>query len=648
MKLIDNILYLEFSELVDCGVNEETLKKAKLRKSNSWSFINDPMDNRRVLVEYEKLGNSYKEKVKARFGNPYDYIAREPIKNMVKWDHLAEQFYLGHRYEGNKTLPVEHVAKYTKAASWLNMLKEVTDDKKALKKLLRLTIDEFYVHVLELIKTETVDLPTSYRRLLAKRKEYEERGYGSLINWQFGNKKAAKINDELSESVLLEMIAHPNQYDDVLIQQQYNKWAEAHGYKTIDHATVGHHRRKNNHLVIMSREGNAALNEKYLKQVKGHRPSHPLAMLELDDNHIDLQFIDIDTGSKYARYKAIVLIDSFNDYVLGYAYTTDAVTIELVKLAYVSAMYYVRSLTGAWYLPHETKTDNFGIGTLKSFYESIGNYVKTPVGSKHRGYIEPFFGSSHWKRCLKLGANNYTGNNITAKHQGVNIDFVRREVKNRPVLGKESIDQVEQFFHRLRHMPMSNGVSKHSQWMEAWEKMPSEKKRLINVEHNYRGEGYRINNRGVEPQINGTKYSYNLQEYDMAHIGKSVSIIYDPFDMSRILVTDYDKVRVMAHEANLQSRALTDAHFDSRKYLNMILAEKKDSVETIASKSDKRKKVLQAHTVDAEAMLLSGVMLKDLKQEAEQIYLGESQEFNQKKEQQEQQEEQEYNPFDQL
>lgn len=636
MKLIDNILYLEFAEMVECGVSENTLFKAKQRNSPSWSIINDPDDKRKVLIEYEKLKDDYKRKVEARFGNPYEYVAKLPIRKLVKWDDKAEEFYLAYRYAENKPLPIEHVKKYALAASWLNMFKTVTEDKKALKKLLNLTIEQFYTNAIEIIIADKIDLPTSYRRLVVAKdsalKKYEESGYASLIDWRFGNKIAAKVKDELSESTLLEMIAHPNQYDDVYVNIQYNRWAKKNGYKTIDKATVGHWRRKKEADIVMEREGNAELKNRFLRQAKGFRPSAPLYLVESDDNHLDLLFLDPENPKGTPRYVAIVVSDSYNDYPLGYAYAlshelNDGRSIALVKAAYVNAMYHIRSITGQWYLPHETKTDNWAIKSLEPFYRSLGKYINTPVASKNRGYIENKFGTPHWKRCLKIGANNYVGNNMTAKFRGVNVEAVARNKKDRPLIGTEAHQQIENFFHRLRHLPQSNGISKHQQWVEAFHALPAEDKRLITdeqfllkfgVEHNEKGRTIRITNRGVEPQINGQRFSYDLGEGSwVEYVGKPVKVIYDPFDMSRVLVTDFEKVRMIGREARLNPRALQDADTDSRTYLNSILLERQQDVEAIAQRSERRKQVLTSAGLDAESLLQEGVLVKEIRQAAE-------------------------------
>ncbi|SEW02268.1 hypothetical protein SAMN05428988_1346 [Chitinophaga sp. YR573] len=632
MKLIDNILYLEFSELVICGVSENTLWKAKERNSSSWHMINDPADKRRVLIGYEKLKDAYKELVKARFGNPHEYIAKEPIRKMVTRDQEAERFFLAHRYGDNKSLPVEHVKKYTTAASWLNMLVKANSDKKEIKKQLNLSIDQFYIHVMEMFKTDGVDLPTNYAKLLAKRRDYEATGYGSLVDWRFGNKNAAKIDDEVTESLLLELLSNPNQYDDVYIGMKYNEWAIANQHETITSATVGIWRRKLEYLIIAARQGRAAYYDKYSVQVKGFRPTAPLLMVESDDNFLDLLFLDIEDKTQhkyYHKYKAIVVTDSYNDYVLGYAYAEN-ITTELVRAAYLNAMYHIRELTGNWYVPHEVKTDRWALSELQPFYSAFANYYPTPVGSKKRGYLEQFFSSAIWENALKAGANNYTGNNLTAKNRGVNIEELELSKKNRPTLDEGRV-QVENFFHRLRLETGKNGKSKQDEWLEAFAATAESRKKTITdeqfllyfgVQHRPRnGKQIKITNGGVEPQIQGVQYGFTVPPaLYLTNVGKPVSIIYDPYDMSRVLVTDFASLRFTATAQRLQPRAMADYQPGDRRLLNAILAEKMDDNEKVAAAAEKRKAILRKNNVDPENMLQGGAMVKELKQAAELAY----------------------------
>lgn len=637
-------MYVKWNAAIEAGFSKGTLDGAKARKSNSWGFIDDPEDKRRVLIDFEKLKDDYKKKLTDKYGDPYVYVAQQPIREMIKRDLEAEKFYLNYQYvtaQGKRSLPEEHVEKYTIAASVLNVLKNL--DKAELKKKLNVTIEKFYNTLCEIIVLDKIDLPSSYRRLVVGEEsalsKYNALGYASLIDWRFGNQLAAKVADEVSESMLKELIAIGNQHDDVMLAMQYNAWAKNQNKETIHHATVGVWRRKYESEIIMYREGNAALKNKYIPQVKGFRPTQPLYLVENDDNHLDLLFIE--PGNKSPRkYISIVVADSFNDYALGKSYALsgelgDRQSIALVKAAYVDAMYHIRELVGDgnWYSFHEVKSDRWAIKSLEPFYNKIGKFVPPSLGNKNRGYIEQFFGSAHWKRCLKLGANNYSGNNMTAKHRGVNMELFDRNVKNRRLIGDEAVEQIENFFFRLRTMPQSNGITKQQQWLEAFNAMPlSERKQITDeqflltygIEHQPKnGELPRISNRGLECQISGVRYSFDIVGGTPIHeIGKQVNVLYDPYDMSRVLLTDYKGLRLMAREARLHPRALKDAQLDSRTYLNAVLNEKVDVVNKISAKAEKRQQTLTENFFDAEAVLQAGIMKKEIKQQAEQVLIG--------------------------
>lgn len=638
MKIIDQNLYLEVSELTDCGISQHTVWKASERKSSSWNIITHPDNGLKILVGFEALREDYKVKVTARYGNPYEYVAKSPIRNMVTHDPEAEKFYLGYRYDGDKKLPEERVGHYTREASWLNMLIKADDNMKDIRKTLNLRMEEFYKHVSDLLSLEknqnriTSKFPTNYVNLKSRIREYRTGKYASLVSDHYGNKRAAKVTDEFSESLLLELIAHPNQFDDVLVAMHYNHTASEKGYKMITPQTVGLWRRKKGYLVTAEREGWARFDDRFRRQIAGRRPSAPLYLVESDDNHLDLFFVDMEdvTGSKYYhKYKAIVVVDSFNDYPLGYAYAEE-ITIELVRAAYLNAMYHIRELTGGWYLPHETRTDKWAIKALKPFYESIGHYIETPVGSKKRGYIEQLFGKPHWKRCLKLGATNYTGNNITARNRGVNQEVLAASKKLYPQVGNDAIKQIETFFHRVRTIPEKGMISKQQQWLTAWNELDSSEKRLITDEqflrtfgitHNPQGRRIAITNMGVTPQINGSRLIYDVPAHlHLENIGKSVNIVYDPVDMSRVLVTDGAGLRFMATTTQLAPKSLKDFRPGDRTHLNALLQQKREQSGRVAAAGEKRRQVLYEEGIDPENLLQAGVMEKAMKQLAETSY----------------------------
>ena len=186
MKLVEGNLYLEFSEMVECGVSETYLKKAKSIGTKCWHFIDDPADKRKVLIGYEELKDEYKAKVNLRFGNPYDLVARQPILKMVQADPAAHDYYFGYSYDKNgipTRLDPGQVAKSTRSAAWLRLVGRVNDQAgwREIREALGLKhIPDFYTHAAALIALEIQNgksesftghqqlpgnFPSSYQRL---------------------------------------------------------------------------------------------------------------------------------------------------------------------------------------------------------------------------------------------------------------------------------------------------------------------------------------------------------------------------------------------------------------------------------------------------------------------------------------------------
>jgi len=319
--------------------------------------------------------------------------AKIPIKKLIEKDLEAERFFLQYRYDnGTKSIPGETITRYVNEASWMKMIIKATENKaKIIKTVLNITKGDFYTYVCELLEVEqkagriTDKFPTTYQRLNARVQKLKEDGYASVIHPAFGNKVAAKIVDEISEAQLLVLIEDEHQYDDVLVCLMYNKWASANGYKTISVSSVTKWRADHDYETKMNREGNSAMNEKYIRQVKGLLPSAPLYLVEHDDNNLDFLFKD-ESGYVFNKYVSVCVIDSRTKLLLGKSYTHGKKP-EQWQLyhAYIDAMYYIRSLTGGWHLPFELKRDKWAHDAFTPFYNKVANEVPPTHGNKNRG-----------------------------------------------------------------------------------------------------------------------------------------------------------------------------------------------------------------------------------------------------------------------
>lgn len=627
-------MWIEYSDFLHCGWKDDTVKKANLRNGSKWQMMANPDDKRKPLVKFDTLIDDHKEKIKKQFGNPYDYIAKEPIKKLVEKDFKAESFFMSFKIDDNKSLLPEHITKYTIAASWLNMLVKTTTEKSFIKKTLNLPLDSFWIHVCDLIKIEKVDLPTSYQRLNNKVKEYASKGYECLIDWRFGNKLAAKIDDKTSEDMLFSLLKHGNQYDDVMVCFIYNKWASTNGYKEVKPGIIGIKRKEWEPELTALREGWDSYNSKYIRQVKG-LPANtmmPLKMVECDDYNLNYYYQNKEAKeeTKYMqRYVSYIVADSSIGLVLGSCYRqAKAPVFEMIRIAWIDAMYYIKSLAndGNWYMPYEVKGDHWNKSAAFPFFKSIGKFVPPALKNKQgRGYIEQMFGSTHAERAEKMAAHkilNYNGHNITAKTRGVNIEALKANEKSRPKVGEEACEQIDNYFLYMRKMPSftkSNmeAPSREALWLEKWNAMPAEEKiqvddmQFLSIFGIPKGRTNKITNRGIEPVIAGVKYSYDLPNYvTMQHlIGSDITIVYDPYDMSRVLVTDFKNIRFIAKEATLQPRGLAYAYNGSRAALNMVLEEKKAQVERVSQLANDRQ--IDDDYLDVEALMFGGMMPKE-------------------------------------
>ncbi len=182
MKLIDGIVYLEIKDAEKCGIgNPDYLWKEKSRGANWGVFVTDPVNKNELLLEYHSLSRKHSLKVLNYFGDPVEYLIKQPIRSMVVKDPAAEKFYQQFRYTNDEHLLPEAINAYTIAASWLNMLIRAEANKKQTRELLNISITGFYVHVTELIEQDHIKLPSTIIDLRATIESYKSGGYKALI-----------------------------------------------------------------------------------------------------------------------------------------------------------------------------------------------------------------------------------------------------------------------------------------------------------------------------------------------------------------------------------------------------------------------------------------------------------------------------------
>ncbi|MBC7399815.1 MAG: hypothetical protein H7289_07695 [Mucilaginibacter sp.] len=606
-------------------------------------------NGRYILIEFDSLPKKYQDEVRKLFGDPKKYVVTQPIKALVQTDLRAEQFYRDYTLPNGMKLPdqdfdikgktqINYVAAHTKAASYLNTIIYLIEDKRALKEQLNVSITTFWERIFDLLKAEKVRLPLSEKRLKITIKEYKGQNYGCLVEaFRFGNPNAKKVDDDVAESLLIEMIGHDHQHDYSRIAIAYNTWAKDAGKKTISERAVAYWAKKNAYLITQNREGKSINYNKFNKQIRRDRPSAPLLLINSDDNVLDLYFIEEKVNKKnyvvknhYYRPVLYVVVDAFNDYILGYA-VGETVTIELIKEAYRNAESHVKQLLNGYYLPHQIQTDRWGLGKdneLEKFYKSMGEFTPATARVAQGKYIERTFGTT-WHQELKRYIN-YAGQNVTAKEK-LNPDAIDRNKSNFPVKS-ESVNQVAEFIERLRSTKRKDcELTRREEWMTAFASSEISKKRQISTEqhlqifgklHNPKnGRKNRLLPQGLE--IMNGKFLYDIPaSYFPYHVNKEVQVIYDPYDMNQVLVTDGKGLRFVANSYVKSPSALADHTEHTQAIYWNRMHEKKTMAAVPGEAQSQRRELLERAKIDAESLLQGGVLVKQIRHDAEKAVKG--------------------------
>lgn len=637
MKIIGNILFIEFIELEACNVPRRTIL--------SWDNVKDPEDKRKVLIRFEALKFKYQDVIIKKFGDPYLYFRNLAIKTYLRIDAKAIDFYNRYRTTDGSALPSEKIRQYTTGANWINLLIEMETDWGKYRKVLSMkTKPELYEAVIKIIDAEAIKLPNTYQTLRRKISDYKEEGYKCLVSKKFGNTNSKKVKDEINSALLIEMISHPAQYEDTFIAAKYNKAAGELGFKTITPVTVGNYRNRNAVFIKGSREGKEAWYDNAGKVIHQKRPSAPLLLINSDDNELDVFFQQVKVNRSgqnitnyYYRPTLYVVIDAFNDYILGYA-IGDTNTKDLIKAAYLDAANHIKQLTGGRYFWHQLKTDRWGIdrekkNDLSQWFSDMAAFTPTQLGNSRGKIIEQTFRGSWSSKLRELFPINYSGHNITAKKK-VNRDWLEANKKDFPTIG-QAAGWVEGFINEMRMIiDRGTGKTKQQLWLDAFNTMADDKKRLISDgqhlmflgmantnPYSNQLEVNTITKGGIKTIINGSKYIFEVPPDQFLNtIGKKVYIKYDPYDLSRVLaISDDEKTRLICKQYQQMPMALADYEPDTTSRLNSLIGEKLGHIRQITSGKEQRQMILQRHRLDAASILTAGVMKKELKQAAMRI-----------------------------
>jgi hypothetical protein len=424
MILSGNILYLDKNDIELASISFETARR--------WSFkIKDPLDRRCDLYPYEQFADKYKALIVEKFGNPYEYYSKTLVKQFLKADQKAFNFYSTYPVSNGVGLPETHITKYTLAAKWLNLLVEMDNQTKGFKAKYTITREQFWNAVTSVIAAENIDLPTSERRLKPKVKEYQELGYECLIKG-FGNTRSKKITDQ-GERWLIASFGSPIKKLSIsTLYLQYNDFAISKGWKTLkseETLRVFLNRPEVKKQWYGMRYGELKAKEKYGYTLKTDLPTFRDALWYSDGTKLNFYYMA--ASGMVAKMQVYEVIDAYSEFLLGY-HISESENFEAQYNAYRYAVMTAQAR------PYELKYDNQGGHSKLKNGDFLNKIAKISVNTQpYNGKsktIESAFGrfqsqimSEYWF---------FTGQNVQSKKEEskANLEFINANKKNLPSL----------------------------------------------------------------------------------------------------------------------------------------------------------------------------------------------------------------------
>lgn len=520
-----------------------------------------------ALVDWETMSQRIKEKVTAFLGrDPKRVIEDKSLlsqilekneaqcKNLESWD-----FFSSITDVNGKLLDEEKVRKMWNSAKIMLAIDECLPIKKTVgqgnRKQSFSIVAEFerFARIIadELVGYENT-LPATGRKLFDKYKEWKDKGdcvFVHALIGQAGNRTKNIEDADKIRALVSELVAKGNQLSDVMIEQIL-----AVANINVDRRRIGEIRREFELVNMPQRKGLKAYANTIKMQVDRKRPSQPMLMWVSDGWDAELYY---DNGkSKYNRLNIVMVIDAYNDYIMGYAIGERECS-ELIIEAYRDAIYHAEALFGIPLMPWQIQSDNYAKKALLPYYSAIcKQYTPAKVGNAKEKVIEPYFRTIQSKLQL---LPNYSGHNITAKKQ-VNDDFINMNAKNGLIPDRDGV------IRQLQALVEVERAERRVALFKGWDERVKEKVIMLDrgkylMQFGERSKGNMLTPNGLKLVREGVEYKYECFDIKMREMrGERWTICYDLKNMNQVAALSEDgRTRFVLEAKQKVAMCLADA-----------------------------------------------------------------------------------------
>ncbi len=432
MEFYKRILCVTFEELTGGEqpiVTGQTLMK-NVQRGNIRCARRGGGENTVALYEYASLPLKYKMKFESRYGKPDDILKAQELRDTVRIDEEAREFYESFEYDLNGVqtrLSEKLIQEYTMNASVLGMLwkrmNELVATSNALGNGRRSDLWDIVFAQSEKLRDVTDHtLPKNLARLKEKMNQYKKDGYKVLISGKIGNKNTLKITEDAGRRLIAMKRSRVPVLTDRQIFDAFNTEAAGRGWKPLKSV-----RSLKTWLNSPAVEplwhdavyGEMSAHQKFDRRHKTQLPTMRDALWYGDGTKINLYYRDED--GKVRTTSVYEVMDAATEVFLGFC-ISDTEDYEAQYMAYRMAI----QVSG--HKPYEIVHDNQG-GHKKlqnqRFFDRLCHVHRTtaPYNGASKT-IESAFGRFQQQVLHKDW--RFTGQNITAKKADSrpNMEFI--------------------------------------------------------------------------------------------------------------------------------------------------------------------------------------------------------------------------------
>jgi hypothetical protein len=506
-------------------------------------------EGNRALIVYDSLPARYKEKYVAMYGDPDKKLKETMVKETMKLDTAAADFYAGYTYP-SKTGERVHLKNelqedYTVNASVLKILLKTANQ----RRMLRHSLGGSMAGVWETIQQQSEKLRDQYRHTLPKNAarlkqrvgEFQSEGYASLISGKVGNLNTLKITGESARMLIAMKRSVSPKMSDAEILGRYNAMAEERGWKPLKSEGSLHSWLMSDAVACQwwdAHYGDVALRQKFGRKHQTSLPGKRDALWYGDGTKLNLYYRGED-GKVYTTC-VYEVVDAYSEMLLGY-HISDSED----SISQYNAFRMAVQVSG--HKAYEIVYDNQG-GHQKlkkgGFFSRISTmYHPTSPYNPQSKTIESIFGRFQQQVLTKLW--NFTGQNMSAtKDSGrPNLELVNANKDNLPTL-----DELRAIYSEARgkwnSMPHpATGVSRKEMYAtsENEETRAVSTTDMINMFWVFTDKEIKFTASGIAVTIGKNRPSYEVYKEGLPdhgwrrlHQGEKFIVAYDPCDLRSV------------------------------------------------------------------------------------------------------------------